>query len=170
MTTAIIISLCILLLFAYVFDLSSAKTKIPSVILLLALGYAVKQASVYFSITIPNLIPLLPILGTIGLILIVLEGSLELELNRSKLPMIGKSSVIALIPMIVGSLGLAFAFQYYGNVSFKIGLANAIPLAIISSAIAIPSAKNLLSKNKEFITYESSLSDIFGVLFLISLP
>jgi cell volume regulation protein A len=165
MTTAIIISLCILLLFAYVFDLSSAKTKIPSVILLLALGYAVKQASVYFGITIPNLIPLLPILGTIGLILIVLEGSLELELNKSKLPMIGKSSVIALIPMILGSLGLAFAFQYYGNVSFKIGLANAIPLAIISSAIAIPSAKNLLSKNKEFITYESSLSDIFGVLF-----
>lgn len=165
MTTAIIISLCILLLFAYVFDLSSAKTKIPSVILLLALGYAVKQASVYFSITIPNLIPLLPILGTIGLILIVLEGSLELELNKSKLPMIGKSSVIALIPMILGSLGLAFAFQYYGSVSLKIGLANAIPLAIISSAIAIPSAKNLLSKNKEFITYESSLSDIFGVLF-----
>ena len=28
--------------------------------------------------------PLLPILGTIGLILIVLEGSLELELNKSK--------------------------------------------------------------------------------------
>ena len=47
----------------------------------------------------------------------------------------------------------------------KVGLANAIPFTIISSAIAIPSAKNLLSKNKEFITYESSLSDIFGVIF-----
>lgn len=165
MTTTIIISLCILLLFAYVFDLSSSKTKIPSVILLLALGYAVKQASIYFNIAIPNLIFLLPILGTIGLILIVLEGSLELELNKSKLPMIGKSSVIALIPMILGSIALAFAFQYYGTITFKIGLANAIPLAIISSAIAIPSAKNLLSKDKEFVTYESSLSDIFGVLF-----
>lgn len=165
MTTTVIISLCILLLLAYVFDLSSSKTKIPSVILLLALGYAVKQISIYFNIIIPNLIPVLPILGTVGLILIVLEGSLELELNKSKLPMIGKSSLIALIPMILGSFCLAFAFQYYGNTTLKIGLANAIPLAVISSAIAIPSAKNLLSKNKEFVTYESSLSDIFGVLF-----
>lgn len=165
MTITIIISLCTLLLLAYVFDISSSKTKIPSVILLLSLGYAVKQVSIWFDIKITNLTPILPILGTIGLILIVLEGSLDLELNKSKLPIIGKSSVIALVPMILSSFGLAFAFQYYGNTTFKTGLANAIPFTIISSAIAIPSARNLLSKNKEFITYESSLSDIFGVLF-----
>jgi len=165
MTSTIIISLCILLLLAYVFDITSSKTKIPSVILLLSLGYAVKQISILFDITIPNLTPILPILGTIGLILIVLEGSLDLELNKSKLPIIGKSSIIALVPMIITSFGLAFAFQHYGGTTFKIGLANAIPFAIISSAIAIPSARNLLSKNKEFVTYESSLSDIFGVLF-----
>lgn len=161
----IIISLCTLLLLAYVFDISSSKTKIPSVILLLSLGYAVKQVSIWFDIKIPNLTPILPLLGTIGLILIVLEGSLDLKLNKSKLPIIGKSSVIALVPMILCSFGLAFAFQYYGDTTFKTGLSNAIPFAIISSAIAIPSARNLLSENKEFITYESSLSDIFGVLF-----
>lgn len=165
MTTSIIIALSVLLLIAYLFDLSSSKTKIPAVILLLALGYAVKQISIYFDIFIPNLKPVLPVLGTIGLILIVLEGSLELELNKSKLPIIGKSSVIALIPMLLTSFGIAYAFQYYGNTTFKIGLANAIPLAIISSAIAIPSARNLVSKNREFVTYESSLSDIFGVIF-----
>lgn len=48
---------------------------------------------------------------------------------------------------------------------FKVGLANAIPFGIISSAIAIPSAQNLCSKDREFVTYESSLSDIFGVIF-----
>jgi hypothetical protein len=36
---------------------------------------------------------------------------------------------------------------------------------VISSAIAIPSVRNLSSANKEFIVYESSLSDILGVLF-----
>jgi hypothetical protein len=41
---------------------------------------------------------------------------------------------------------------------------NVVPLCVISSAIAISSAKNLSSGPKEFITYESSLSDIFGVL------
>ncbi|MFZ9956948.1 MAG: sodium:proton antiporter, partial [Flavobacteriales bacterium] len=81
MTTTIIITICVLLLLAYVFDISSALTKIPSVILLLLLGWLVKQTVDLLNINIPNLNPLLPILGTIGLILIVLEGSLELELN-----------------------------------------------------------------------------------------
>lgn len=165
MTTALIITICILLLLAYIFDLSSSATKIPSVILLLLLGWSVKQGCILFNIAVPNLAPALTILGTVGLILIVLEGSLELELNHSKLKIIGKSALIALLPILILSIALAFAFQYFGNTSFKVGLANAIPFAIISSAIAIPSAQNLTAQNKEFITYESSLSDIFGVLF-----
>jgi cell volume regulation protein A len=164
MTTAIIVSIVLLLLFAYVFDVSSARTKIPSVILLLFLGWGVKQTSTFFDIEIPNLTSVLPILGTIGLILIVLEGSLELELTKSKLPFVGKSSLIALIPIIVISFTLAYAIHYYGGISYKAALSNAIPLAVISSSIAIPSAQNLILKNKEFITYESSMSDIFGVI------
>ena len=79
MSTAIIITLCSLLLLAYLFDVSAPKTKIPTVILLLLLGWGVKNTSIILNIDIPNLEPILPILGTIGLILIVLEGSLELE-------------------------------------------------------------------------------------------
>lgn len=165
MTTSLIIAVCVLLILAYIFDISSSKTKIPAVILLLILGWSVKQLTTFFQIPVPDLTPILPILGTIGLILIVLEGSLELELNKSKFSFVGKTSIVALLPMLLLSFGLAFAFQYFGNTSFKIGLANAIPFAVISSAIAIPSAQNLLTKNKEFVTYESSLSDIFGVIF-----
>jgi cell volume regulation protein A len=164
MTTSIIISICLLLLLAYIFDITSSKTKIPSVILLLIVGWAVKQGTDFFEISVPNLTSILPILGTVGLILIVLEGSLELELNKSKFPFIGKTALISIIPMLLFSFGLAFAFYYFGSISFKFGLANAIPLAVISSAIAIPSAQNLVAKDKEFITYESSLSDIFGVI------
>jgi cell volume regulation protein A len=129
------------------------------------LGIGVKQISAFFHLEVPNLSPVLPILGTIGLILIVLEGALELEINKSKISTIANSSFIAFFPMLIFSLGLAYAFQFFENIGFKIALANAIPFAIISSAIAIPSARNLLLKNKEFVTYESSLSDIFGVIF-----
>ena len=66
------------------FDVSSPKTKIPSVILLLIVGWTVRQAADFFGISIPNLSPILPIIGTVGLILIVFEGALDLELNRSK--------------------------------------------------------------------------------------
>lgn len=165
MTVSIIITICILLLLAYIFDITSTKTKIPSVILLLVLGWGVKQGASFFDFQIPNLNPVLPILGTVGLILIVLEGSLELELNKTKLPLIGKSSLVALLPMLSIIFVLAYALQYFGGSTFKTALINAIPLSIISSAIAIPSARNLSKKNKEFITYESSLSDIFGVIF-----
>ncbi|UAY51307.1 cation:proton antiporter [Ferruginibacter albus] len=165
MTTAIIITICSLLLIAYVFDLTSSKTKIPSVILLLLLGWIVKQAADLLDIHIPNLTPLLPILGTIGLILIVLEGSLELELNKSKTPMIAKSFVVALLPMVLLAFAVAYFLHKYENVSLKDALTNVIPLCVISSSVAISSARSLSTHNKEFVIYESSLSDIIGVLF-----
>lgn len=164
MTIPVIITICILLLLAYIFDLSSAKTKIPSVILLLALGWAARQMSDISGFQIPDLTPILPIIGTIGLILIVLEGSLGLELDRSKLPFIGKSAIMAILPMLALCFGLAFLFEHFGGTTFRIGLANAIPLSVISSAIAIPSVQNLNADRKEFVVYESSLSDIFGVI------
>lgn len=164
MTITIIITFCVLLLIAYVFDLTASKTKIPSVILLLLLGWAVRQLTSVLDVHLPDFSPVLPVLGTVGLILIVLEGSLELELNRSKFGLIRKSFWGALVPMIAIAFLLAFAFSRYGHSGFKDSLTNAIPFCVISSAIAIPSVRNLSSYSKEFVIYESSLSDILGVL------
>ena len=164
MTTAIIITLCALLLVSYVFALTSAKTKIPSVLLLLVLGWAIKQGVLFLKIDVPSLDPVLPVLATIGLVLIVLEGSLELKLDRSKIGMVTKSFFGALFPIVILSFLLAYAFHYFGGYDLRLCLINAIPLCIISSAIAIPSAVNLSTEHKEFVIYESSLSDILGVL------
>lgn len=164
MTLTLIITLCVLLLIAYVFDLTASKTRIPSVILLLLLGWILRQIAGSIEFTLPDLSPALPTLGTVGLILIVLEGSLELELHKSKAPLILKSFFTALLPMLALAFGLAYAFQLFGAGSFKANLVNAIPLCVISSAIAIPSVRGLSRHNKEFVIYESSLSDIIGVL------
>lgn len=164
MSNAIIISLCLLLLISYMFDVSSPKTKIPSVILLLIVGWAVRQAADFFGISIPNLSPILPIIGTVGLILIVFEGALDLELNRSKKKLIISSISMSLVPMLVLSIGIGLAFDAIFGVEFRRGLLNAVPFAVISSAIAISSAKNLLPKDREFVIYESTFSDIFAVV------
>lgn len=164
MTTTIIISLCVLLLMAYLFDLSASKTKVPSVILLLLSGWMVKQILNSVDITMPNFAPLLPILGTVGLIMIVLEGALELELNKSKFNLVKKSVLVAFIPMIGLSFFLAFLFYYFQGVSFKDAFINAVPFCVISSAIAIPSVSSLDKYKKEFVIYESSMSDILGVV------
>ena len=164
MTTSLLITLCTILLLAYVFDLTAGKTKVPSVILLLLLGFVVRQITALFNLPTPDLQVLLPLFGTVGLILIVLEGSLELEFNRSKTPLIKQSLLVSLLPMLALAILLSFVFKAYAEVSFKVALTNAIPLCIISSAIAIPSVKSLSPFTKEFVIYESSLSDILGVL------
>lgn len=165
MSVQLIIILCVLLLLAYFFDISATKTKIPSVVLFLLLGWGVRQGFALFDFHIPNLMPILPVLGTIGLVLIVLEGSMDLELDRSKLPVVGTSLSIAALSLFVvsGLLGWLF-YAVDGTISFKDAITNAIPFAIISSAIAIPSSRLFSAKNREFVTYESSFSDILGVI------
>lgn len=165
MSTAIIIALCILLLLAYVFDISSPHTKVPSVVLLLFLGWVVNQVSGAFNIPIPRLAPLLPVLGSVGLILIVLEGSLELELERDKKRLIMQSVLSAIVPIGLIAFSLALLIQHFTGYSLRICLINAVPLSVISSSIAISAGRNLNPHDREFVTYESSFSDIFGVLF-----
>ena len=165
MEITIIITLCTLLLLAYVFDITSPFTKIPSVILLLVLGWAARQVLDFFEFEIPNLTQLLPLFGTIGLVLIVMEGALELELNKSKISLLRKSFFMAMLPLLALTFIFAGFFYFMDQGSFKICVINAIPFCVISSAIAIPSVRNQLPFNREFIVYESSLSDIFGVLF-----
>ncbi len=165
MDLSIVIFICLLLLLAYLFDFTAAKTKIPAVILLLLLGWSAKYVVSALHLQYQDLGVYLPYLGTFGLLLIVLEGSMDLTVSKSQKTLIGKSALIALLPLLLISFGLAYVFHYAFGCSYKTGLANAIPFAIISSAIAIPSVRNMKKSYKDFITYESSLSDIYGVVF-----
>lgn len=164
MTTSLLITLCVLVLVAYAFDLSSKRTKIPTVIILLIMGYLIKYAVDFFEISIPNLDFLLPAIGSIGLILIVLEAGLDLELNKKKKAILTKSLLSAVVPLLILFLIIGFAINYYTGASLMSSFINAIPFCVISSAIAIPSVQNLSHDKKEFVVYESSFSDILGVV------
>ncbi len=164
MTTAVLFTFCALLLFAYIFDVTAAKTRIPSVVLLLLLGFSVQQATRFIGLELPDFRPFLPILGTIGLILIVLEGSLEVDLNRNKFGIIKQSLLGAIIPMFILAFGISGIIYWIEPYSFKTAFTNVVPLCVISSAIAIPSARFFHPNQKEFVIYESSVSDILGVL------
>ncbi|MBC7556334.1 MAG: cation:proton antiporter [Chryseobacterium sp.] len=165
MAETVIISICVLLLISYFFDITSKFTKIPSVILLLAIGWLLNQISGLSGFNIPDLNVILPILGTIGLILIVLEGSLELELNRSKKSLVTRTLLISTASVLIMTFASAAWLYYEWGISFRESLINVTPFCIISSSIAIPSAINLTSAKREFIIYESSISDIVGVIF-----
>jgi NhaP-type Na+/H+ and K+/H+ antiporter len=161
-TTLIILSG--LVIFSYLFDLIAGKTKIPSVILLLLLGIGIRQAVDYFGLKMFNFKLILPTLGTLGLILIVFEGALELRYNSNKNAIIKKAFFSALSILLVSAIAITFIIHYLTSQSIYLCFVNAIPYCVVSSAVAIPSASNLSKSKKEFIIYESSFSDILTVV------
>lgn len=154
----------ILIIFSYLFDAFARKTQFPSVILLIATGIGLRVLADYFNYHIPYLDAIIPTFGTIGLILIVLEGALELEINREKKDVILRGFLSALFILLFTTFGLAFLVHYWLDIPFLESMLDVTPLAIISSAVAIPSAAGLIGKDKEFIVYESTFSDILGIV------
>ena len=163
-STFIILLLCGLVIISYMFEIAAKRTGIPAVLFLILLGILLKKISAYFEIPSIDFIRLIPVIGTVGLILIVFEGALEIEYHNDKRKIFFKVLIVSLVLLALTSVILSFVFRHLTGESFYKCFVNAIPLSIISSAIAIPSAAHLSSENKEFITIESSLSDILGII------
>lgn len=112
-----------------------------------------------------NLDQPLELLGIVGLIMIVLEAALELKLSKDKLIPILKSMAIALVGL-VGSAWVAalILHQFIDGMTMQSAWLYATPLSILSSAIIIPSVSGLPESKKEFHIYESTFSDIMGIM------
>lgn len=158
----IVLSLSVLI--SYVFDLLSSRYKTPSVILLLGLGMLFRQATNYFGFQVPYVTPTLSILGALGLILIVLEGGLDIEIEPGKYGLLRRTSLMAFASIVLTSLLIASTLYLLLEESFYKCLINAVPFAAVSSAVAIPVARTLSDGQREFVVYESSFSDILGVM------
>jgi NhaP-type Na+/H+ or K+/H+ antiporter len=164
-TGSILILLPLLIIFSYLFDLIAKKTKFPSVILLMITGIIARTiANSYGFDNTVLLNSLIPILGTIGLVLIVLEGALELDIRKEKLGLIVSGFFAAFIVLTLNIILLKVFFTTILKIPNDPATLYAIPLSIISSAVVIPSASGLLTKDKEFVIYESTFSDILGVV------
>ena len=164
MTNYIIIALCIIVLLAYLFDVTSKYSKIPGVILLISLGIGIQLLVNTTGFSIPNMQPILPVLGTLGLILIVLEAGLDIKLEKRKIRLVLKSVFSGISLFAVFTVILSYILIKVYGFPVKESILNAIPLGIISSAVAISSTTHMNSDQKEFIIYESSISDIVGIL------
>ena len=160
------IIVCLVIVLSYAFSIISRRTNIPSVLLLIGLGVGIQEGLLWLNVdTGEALFPILEILGIFGLIMIVLEAALDLKLTRDKLPLIGKSLGIALLALVVTSLAIAYLLNYYILPDFLTSLVYAVPLSVMSSAIIIPSVANLVDQKQEFLIYESTFSDILGIMY-----
>ncbi len=160
----LIIALSVSVLISYAFDLFSSRFKTPSVILLLALGMIAQQVTSYFGLTLPYVAPALSTLGTLGLILIVLEGGLDLEIASSKYSLLRRTALTALGSLVVTTVVIACVLFLLLEETFYRCLINALPFGVVSRTVALPGVQNLPDGQREFALYESSFSDIMGVM------
>ena len=162
----IIIFACAIIVISYGFDLLAKRTNIPSVLMLILVGIIITAANNWYGIAENfNFLPALEILGTLGLIMIILEAAIDLRLTREKLPLIAKSFSVALLLLIVTSAVTAYIIHYFLSIDLSVSLLYAVTLSVMSSAIIIPSVSSLEEKKKEFMIYEATFSDILGIIF-----
>lgn len=167
----VLIFLSGLVIFSYLFDLFAKRTRVPSVLLLLLTGMGLRALAEYWHIQAFDVQRILPALGNVGLILIVFEGALDLRYEPSKRSLIRKALVSSLFLLLLTVTGIAGILHWTTGASMLVCVANAIPLSVISSAVAIPSARGLAKREREFVVYESSFSDILGIVlfnFIVS--
>ena len=164
MTNYIIVILCLIVLLSYLFDITSRYSRIPGVVLLIGLGILLNLLAGATGLRIPNFKSILPVIGTLGLILIVMDASLDLKIERDKKVMIGRSIFSAIILFGIFTAGMTVILVHFMGHSVRDSMLNSIPLGIISSAVAIPASRNINPRQKEFIVYESAFSDIIGIM------
>jgi len=159
-----IIAACLLIIFSYLYNLFSQKTGIPSVLLLILSGIGVREVLIYYdsSMLIPaNTVELF---GIIGLIIIVLEAGLDLRVSKKKIKLIRNAFLSSIIIFALSAAACTALLYYYLQEEFMHCLVYAIPLSVVSSAIVIPSISHFEEEKKEFLVYETSFSDIIGIM------
>lgn len=161
-----IIGISLVIILSYFFNIISQKTNIPSVLLLIVLGILTKQGMNMIELKVPEsqLFNALELLGIVGLIMIVLEAALDLELTKEKWPTIWKSFSVALISLLGSTAILAYIINFFLIDSVFTSILYAVPLSVMSSAIIIPSVGGLGTEKKEFMVYEGTFSDILGIM------
>jgi len=160
----IIVSLSICIVLSYFFNEIAKRTNVPSVLMLIVAGIILGQVLKFFPQYNVDFFPSLKVLGTIGLIMIVLEGALDLELTKEKSGLISKATLLAVLGILGSILFIAPIFYFLLNMDGVLSLLYATPLAVISSAIVLPSVASLNEYDKELLIYESCISDIIGIM------
>jgi len=163
-TEWLLITLGGIIVISYLFSIISNYIKVPSVLLLLMAGMALREMAKAYEWHIPLPPHAVDFLGAIGLVMIVLEAGLDLKLGRDKLTLISRSFFAAFFILVLSVTAISAALYYLLQQPVRDCIVYAIPLSIMSSSIVIPSLHPLTPAKKEFLVYEASFSDILGII------
>lgn len=163
-TSYLLIALSTAVLVSYGFDLLSSRFRTPPLLLLLLMGALLRLLTNSLNIQIPYVSPTLSALGTLALILVVLEGGLDLDIESDRLSLVRRTGLMALSSILLTTLVLATMLYLLLDESYYKCLINALPFSIVSSSIAGQAVRPLPNDKREFITYETSFAAIISIM------
>lgn len=141
-------------------------TKIPSVLLLIAIGVILGPATGW--IPTASLIEVAPYFGTIALLIILFEGGLELDI-RSVVQQAPRAALLAVL-VFVFSVGMVFLFAFF---TLKMAMATSLMIAAIfgasSPAICLPvvSGLSVRKETQTILKLESALGDVLLIVSVL---
>ncbi|MAZ58160.1 MAG: sodium:proton exchanger [Flavobacteriales bacterium] len=184
----VIIALGAIIIISHFLNIYSENTGVPSVLILIFFGAILQLDTQIAAILFPEWIldyesthnkswegvlgadnvkaNLLEILGVGGLILILLEAALDLKINKTMIVSSSKAFFVALFGLLGSSFLMAYLISsiFAPELDLLHALLYSVPLSIISSAIIIPSIESFNEEKKGFLIYESTFSDVLGIL------
>ncbi len=163
-TPVVMIGISAAVLVSYWYTHLGRVLRFPAVVFLLLTGLLLRAGTDSYGISIEPQAALLPVLGTLGLILIVLEGALDLDLVEGRRGFLQRTFAAAVLGVVGSTAVLAVLLRLLFEIDWSAAVLVAIPFGVISSAVAIPGADVLPRDEREFVIYESSWSDIVGVM------
>ena len=154
------------ILIGFLANLLFRLSRIPSVLLLIAIGVLLGPGTGWISSD--SLVAIAPFFGTMALLIILFEGGLELDI-LTVLQQAPKAAILAVLTYLFSVMSVAtFAF-YAVHLSLLNSLLLASILGAASPAICIPlvSGLSIRSEIKTFLKLESALGDVLLLLTVL---
>jgi cell volume regulation protein A len=152
----------------FIGNLFFEKTRIPSVLLLIAIGIFLGPIT---RIVPPETVrPFMPFFGAIALTIILFEGGLDLDLQHT-IKQAGRAVLLAALSFVVAIFLIYYALLLGMNAEGPTAVAISAALACTSAPIVIPVLARAAPKSpmRPLLVVESALSDALAVMVVLAL-
>ncbi len=144
------------------------KTRVPDIPLLLGIG--VVLGPVLDLVSSEALLPLAPYVGTIALLMIMLEGGMNLDVDRV-VRQLKWIFLLTSLAFLLATAGIAAVLHFYTGMSIPLSLILGAALGCTSGAVVIPLVQDMrMSGNtRTLLTLEAALGDTLAVVLVLFL-
>lgn len=155
-----------IILIGYIGDLFAKKFAVPNVLLLLMIGYLLRLSGY---IGAADLAGIQGIFGTLALVILLFDGGLSMNIYDVVFKS-GRVLVNSLLTTVLGILGAALLFLLLGLNPLIGAILGAIAGGLGSTTtISMVKSLSIPAPIKNFLTLESSITDVFSIILALVL-